>query len=78
MHLAQQIMGEYEFRLDGVEMTDLGDDRVLIHETGIFVSHRTKREARFPILEIYTVKDDRITDVDMYYKQPGAVAALGR
>jgi ketosteroid isomerase-like protein len=76
MHLAQQIMGEFEFRVDGVEMIDLGDDRVVIHEIGVFVSHQTKREARFPIVEIYTVKDGRITDVDMYYKAPGALRTL--
>jgi ketosteroid isomerase-like protein len=58
------------------ELLPVGDGRVLVRMIASFVHRTSARTASFPIAEIYTVRDGQIVDIDVFYKEPGAIRAL--
>jgi ketosteroid isomerase-like protein len=57
------------------EYLDAGD-RVVFMARARFAAKGTDRSVDVDLVEIHTVRDGRICDLDVYYKEPGAVAAL--
>jgi hypothetical protein len=57
------------------ELRDAGDC-VVLRAGSRFTAHATGRSADTVVTELYFVRDGRITEMDIYYKDPGAVAAL--
>lgn len=51
-------------------------DRVVVTMTGVLTSKATGRTVRMPIVEIYTVKDDLITEIDVFYKDTAKMSVL--
>jgi len=61
----------------GPIMTDpLGDDAVAARFRLTFISRASRKSVEMGLVEIYTVRDGRIAELDVYYKDPAAVAAL--
>ena len=56
-------------------VTDAGDV-VLLRMNPTFTSRSTGRSATIPTVEVYTVTDGRIVDVDVYYKDTAALRGL--
>lgn len=55
----------------------LGDgDPVLVRLVGRFASRATGQSVEMPIVELHYVRDGKIAELDIYYKQPEALAAL--
>lgn len=66
----------YEFKLLDTEYLPVDDERIAVRMLARFTSRHSGNSVEFPVLEIYTVRDGTIRDVDVYYKDPAAVAAL--
>jgi ketosteroid isomerase-like protein len=62
--------------LTPIDFRDIGDGKVFMNVRVRFTSRDTGRSAETDVVEILTVQDGRLTDFDVYYKDPGAVAAL--
>ena len=54
----------------------LGDDAVAARFRLTFISRASGKSVEMALVEIYTVRDGRITELDVYYKDPAAIAAL--
>jgi uncharacterized protein len=54
----------------------LGDDTVTARFRLTFTSRASGKSVEMRLVEIYTVRDGRIAELDVYYKDPAAVAAL--
>jgi uncharacterized protein len=54
----------------------LGDDAVAARFRLTFTSRASGKSVEMGLVEIYTVRDGRIAELDVYYKDPAAVAAL--
>ncbi len=54
----------------------LGSDTVAARFQLTFTSRASGSSVEMGLVEIYTVRDGRIAELDVYYKDPGAVAAL--
>ena len=54
----------------------LADDTVAIRGRLKFTSRASGRSVEMGLVEIYTVRDGLIVELDVYYKDPSAVAAL--
>ena len=54
----------------------LADDTVAIRGRLRFTSRATGKSVEMGLVEIYTVRDGLIVELDVYYKDPSAVAAL--
>jgi ketosteroid isomerase-like protein len=54
----------------------LGDNAVAARFRLTFVSRASGKSVEMPLVEIYTVRDGRIAELDVYYKDPAAVTAL--
>jgi len=54
----------------------LGSDAVAARFRLTFLSRATGKSTEMGLVEIYTVRDGQITELDVYYKDPAAVAAL--
>jgi uncharacterized protein len=54
----------------------LGDDAVAARFRLTFTSRASGKSVQMALVEIYTLRDGRIAELDVYYKDPGAVAAL--
>jgi uncharacterized protein len=54
----------------------LGNDAVAARFRLTFVSRASGKSVKMGLVEIYTVRDGRIAELDVYYKDPAAVAAL--
>jgi uncharacterized protein len=71
------ISEDFEFSVTGEPLLlDAGAGRVVVRIPATFVGKATGRTASFPIAEIYTIADGQIVDVDVFYKEPGAIRAL--
>lgn len=57
-------------------LMSVGDGRVVVRMDAKFVARASGRTAEFPIAEIYTLSGGQIVDVDVFYKEPGAIRAL--
>lgn len=51
-------------------------DRVLVQMTGEFTSKATGRTVAMPMIEIYTVRDGKIRDIDVFYKDTAKINVL--
>ena len=51
-------------------------DRVMVTMTGVFTSKRSGRTVRMPMVEIYSVQDGRIIEIDVYYKDTAKMSVL--
>jgi hypothetical protein len=49
---------------------------IVVQLVGRFTSRATGRSANMDVVELFTVRDGQIVDLDVYYRDPGAVAAL--
>ena len=54
----------------------LADDTVAIRYRLKFTARVSGRSVDMSLVEIYTVRDGLIVELDVYYKDPSAVAAL--
>jgi hypothetical protein len=54
----------------------LGDDAVAARLRLRFISRASGESVEMGLVEIYTVRDGRIAELDVYYKDPAAVAAI--
>jgi uncharacterized protein len=54
----------------------LGDDAVAARFRLTFTSRASGKSVEMGLVEIYTVRDGRIAELDVYYKDPAAVAVL--
>jgi uncharacterized protein len=54
----------------------LGEDAVSARFRLTFISRASGKSVEMGLVEIYTVRDGRIAELDVYYKDPAAVAAL--
>ena len=54
----------------------LGHDTVAIRGRLKFTSRASGKSVEMSLVEIYTVRDGLIVELDVYYKDPSAVAAL--
>ena len=71
------ISRDLDFAVDGTpQFLPAGDGRVVVRMDAIFTARATGRTAAFPITEIYTLTDGQIVDIDVFYKEPGAIRAL--
>ena len=71
------ITRELSFSVEGEpQLLEVGDGRVVVRMVATFVSRRSGRTVSFPIAEIYTVSGGQITDIDVFYKEPGAIRTL--
>jgi ketosteroid isomerase-like protein len=59
-----------------IEYFETAGGPVVVRFTGRFSSRRSGRSVDVEIVELFTVRDGKIVDLDIYYKTPGAVAAL--
>jgi ketosteroid isomerase-like protein len=57
------------------EMTYLDTEPVVVLLRGRF-TRKSGEAAETDVVELYSVRDGQIVDLDIYYKNPGAVAAL--
>ena len=53
-----------------------GDDAIAARFRLTFISRASGKSVEMGLVEIYTVRDGRIAELDVYYKDPAAVAAL--
>lgn len=58
-----------------MEFLDAGD-RTVMRATGRFVLPASGRSATTGLVEVFAVRDGKIIDMDIYYKDPATVAAL--
>jgi len=49
---------------------------IVAHVVARFVSHATGEVVESDVIEVVHVKDGRCTEIDVYYKNPAAIAAL--
>jgi ketosteroid isomerase-like protein len=54
----------------------LGDAAVAARFRLRFISRASGESVEMGLVEIYTVRDGRIAELDVYYKDPAAVAAI--
>jgi hypothetical protein len=54
----------------------LADNTVAIRGRLTFTSRASRQSVEMGLVEIYTVRDGLIVELDVYYKDPSAVAAL--
>ena len=74
--LVGTMAGSYDFKLLDTEYLPVDDERIVVRMVARFTSRTSGNSVQFPVVEIYTVRDGLIRDVDVYYKDPGAVSAL--
>jgi ketosteroid isomerase-like protein len=59
-----------------ISFDPLGDDAVAARFRLTFTSRESGNSVEMGLVEIYTVRAGRIVELDVYYKDPAAVAAL--
>jgi ketosteroid isomerase-like protein len=57
------------------EYVDAGDT-VVLNARARFTGRRSGRSAETSVIEVATVRDGQIVEIDIYYKDPSAVAAI--
>jgi len=66
--------------LDFTPSTDMqyivDGDNVVLHYRLAFTSRASGKSIETAVTEVFSVRDGLITDIDVYYKNPSAVAAL--
>ncbi|MGX4688159.1 nuclear transport factor 2 family protein [Streptomyces sp. JNUCC 63] len=59
-----------------IEVFDAGDGIVITRQTANFTSKSTGATLSVPMVEIYTMVDGKIQDIDVYYKDTKAMVDL--
>jgi ketosteroid isomerase-like protein len=54
----------------------LGESAVALRFPLTFTAHATGKSVTMDLIEVYTLRDDKIVDLDVYYKDPAALTAL--
>jgi uncharacterized protein len=65
-----------ELTVGPITTDPLGDGAVAARFRLTFISRASGKSVEMGLVEIYTVRDGRIAELDVYYKDPAAVAAL--
>ena len=65
-----------ELNAGPITIDPLGNDAVAARFRLTFISRTSGKSMQMGLVEIYTVRDGRIAELDVYYKDPAAVAAL--
>jgi ketosteroid isomerase-like protein len=65
-----------ELMVGPITTDPLGDETVAARFRLTFTSRTSGKSVEMGLVEIYTVRDGRIAELDVYYKDPGAVASL--
>jgi ketosteroid isomerase-like protein len=65
----------YDLKVSSYEIVEAGD-RALLMMAPTFIARGTGRYSVVPVIEVYQFADGLIVDVDVYYKEPGALAGL--
>ena len=65
-----------ELRAGPVTTDPLGDNVVAARFRLTFISRASGESVEMGLVEIYTVRDGQIAELDVYYKDPAAVTAL--
>ena len=65
-----------ELKAGPITIDPLGNDAVAARFGLTFISRASGKSVQMGLVEIYTVRDGRIAELDVYYKDPAAVAAL--
>ncbi len=67
---------DYEFAVNGAATMDAGEGKVAVRIDATFTSRQSGRTTAFPIAELYTLAGGQIVDIDVFYKEPGAIGTL--
>jgi hypothetical protein len=65
-----------EFTLGPAPQCLLEGDSVAVRSRVTFTARDTGKSVEMPLVEVYTVRDGLIVELDVFYKDPSAVAAL--
>ena len=65
-----------ELKAGPITIDPLGNDAVAARFRLTFTSRASGKSVQMALVEIYTLRDGRIAELDVYYKDPAAVAAL--
>jgi ketosteroid isomerase-like protein len=65
----------FEVSLSSVEFVS-AEDAVIIPMTCRFTSRTSRRSVDTKVIEVFSVRDGKIVDIDIFYKDPSAIAAL--
>ncbi|MFH7594111.1 nuclear transport factor 2 family protein [Streptomyces racemochromogenes] len=66
----------YDVQIRDTDMWPLDSERVLLHARVVFTSRSSGKALLTTTVEIYTVRDGLVRDLDAYHKDPAAVAGL--
>jgi hypothetical protein len=76
LELAKSLDGSFETdNVAGIEFLQDGNT-VVLQMTARFTERTSRRVAETAIVEVVTVADGQIAEIDVYYKDPAGVAAL--
>jgi uncharacterized protein len=59
-----------------ITMSSLGEHAVAVHLRLMFTARSSDQSVETDVVELYTIKDGQIVELDVYYKDPLAVATL--
>jgi uncharacterized protein len=76
LELLNKMNDVLELTAGPVTTDPLGDDAVAARFRLTFTARASGKSVQMGLVEIYTVRDGRIAELDVYYKDPAAVAAL--
>lgn len=66
-----------DFDFEVLSREDLPAGDTLVIKMGArFTARHSGEQVELPVVELYTVRDGLIVEADVYYKDPGAVAAM--
>src|ERR1700744_5499803 len=65
-----------ELKAGPITTYPLGNDAVAARFRLTFIARASGKSVQMGLVEIYSVRDGRIAELDVYYKDPAAVAAL--
>ena len=73
--LLGKMMASLELSVDSFEVNDAGA-RVLVTLVMTFTSRASGRQVTVPGVELYTIRDGQVAEIDVYYKDTKAVTDL--
>ena len=76
LELLNRMNDVLELTVGPITTDPLGDGAVAARFRLTFISRASGKSVEMGLVEIYTVRDGRIAELDVYYKDPAAVAAI--
>src|SRR5690606_13014045 len=70
--LITHITGLMDIAFESIDFADAGDT-VVMEVTGRFTSRASGRSVVMDFIEVFTLRDGKIAEDDIYYKDPGAI-----